>query len=164
MFVEKQLLKQSTDVLFALVAEMQRGEVLTYRQITELTGLDRDEASWNTVQRKLRKRVLRELGIATIAIENHGYRLLTNEEQIAACASHRNKKKNQQVLKAIAEIGNADASELPLQLQKLKSAQLDRLAEERKANRENARSISSVEYNSYVQRPSLSDMVINDSG
>jgi len=70
--------------------ECQRGELITYGRIKELTGMvrstdGRQTPGWQSLIRKWRKAMeLRGIVISPRAISNEGYRLLTVEEQEAA--------------------------------------------------------------------------------
>ena len=70
------------DKIFALTANLDRGDTLTHDAIREVLHLEPHQGRWGHIMNQVRRRLEREHGIATWADYTVGYRLLTEVEQL----------------------------------------------------------------------------------
>lgn len=135
MFESKEEIKSTVDKLFDAVAHLGRGDVLQWSDIERETRLPKDSGALQYVVRKLRKRVLKERGIAMRPIVNVGLKLLSHQEQVRVCAEDRHRRMFRQSSAATRELAAIDGSDLGLVDRRLRMAQLERLKYERQAMR-----------------------------
>lgn len=72
------------NALVAAFDKRQRGEIVPYSEMIEVSGLDRivDRNIWTFVMGKVKQRILESRGIALRCANNVGYRLMTSVDQL----------------------------------------------------------------------------------
>lgn len=120
----------AVDAIMPIVGD--RGSVLLWQDIEFACGCARYSGSWNTIIRKLRKRLIEERMQATWPERCVGLRLLTHAETVAVIPRKRQKRMFRQAGKAIKELETADPSQLNMTERRLLLSQMDRLVAERK--------------------------------
>jgi len=83
MFEMKYYVKKEVDQLMSLTEDMERGTLVTYEDIENLIGFNREDSpQWPKVIRLWRKRMMQERGIYPKSERGIGYRLPEVDDQI----------------------------------------------------------------------------------
>lgn len=110
--------------LWKVLEDCGRGDLVTYRVITETIKIGRNEQGWATVVNSVRKRVLNERGIAMRPEPGVGLRLLTNTQQVVVCGEDRTKRIRTQARNGFNEIQRAESKNLSDHERKLQAFSL----------------------------------------
>lgn len=132
---ENESITRAVASVFAHTLTLSRGEVLTYEAILRHGGFGREHISFGTFKQKLRRKVLKECGIAMRPIVNVGFRLLLISEQVVRCSYDRNKKIARQAWFGRKEISAVESDSLPLHLRQLKAIQENEFTSRRREAR-----------------------------
>jgi hypothetical protein len=82
MFESKQEIAEAVDAIYAILDEMDRGDVLEHDKIRKVLRLKPHQGRWDHIVHKALRRLEKEKGIAYWALHNVGYRLLTAAETL----------------------------------------------------------------------------------
>lgn len=82
MFDAKEEIGEAVEAVYALTADLARGDVLTHAAVRAVLGVDPHTGPWGHVMRKVRRRLERDRGVATWPETTVGYKLLTAAEQL----------------------------------------------------------------------------------
>lgn len=95
---------ERVDTAFGRLAELKRGDIFPYAEITQLTGIPRNDERFPRVCASLKKRSVRKLKTVLEAVANVGYRLLTEDEQIRIAPLKRSSRAERQLFRAVREV------------------------------------------------------------
>lgn len=129
-----------------------RGSVLRWEQIEEAANCERYTGSWQSIVRKVRRRLRTERMQATWPENGVGLRLLTHKETAIEIPRLRQKKMFRQSTRQLQEMKTVDVSKLSMGERKLLASQLDRLISERRSLRSAQKEILST-YETLPRRP-----------
>jgi hypothetical protein len=147
-FAEKQQISLAVERVWEnVVSKLDRGDVLLYDAMVEAGGFDRGSVHYPAFIKRIRNKILRERGIAIRPVNDVGYKLLTSVDQVVRCSKDRNRRISRQAFMASKEVANADVSELPIELQKLRALQEASFKEQRSTARKQVRTIFKTETN-----------------
>lgn len=124
MFERREDLQIMVDALVALCGPLNRGELLTREAIAGVLGVEPNTGHWGHCVRRARRRVERDRGIATWPVTNHGFRLLTTDEQINLLPRLRRRKAFRQIRRSQRSVAALPAGDLTLHQQVAKANQL----------------------------------------
>ena len=82
MISEKQVITDSVDAVYALMGDLNRGDILTHEAIQSVLGVAPHQGSWDHVVNRARRRLERERGISTWPAPTIGYELCTTARQL----------------------------------------------------------------------------------
>ena len=147
MFERSAECEKAVAAVVAAAESLERGDILTHASITHATGLQPYEGRWSHVVRSSLARIERDRGIACVAVINVGYRLLTRREQIADEPQRRTIRAIRQVRRGKRAVARVSTSGLPIQMQRIQTANLTLLAQ---AERELTSGLRSHEANARI--------------
>jgi hypothetical protein len=125
MFEKSETIRRKSEKLWAVAARLDRGDVLTNEAIAGVVGVGPHEHPWPTVVAKVRRRLLRERGIACLPEYGVGLRLLTDAEQITDLPAYRHRKSRRQIRHIERALVALDGAALTPHLRRLRQAQLE---------------------------------------
>lgn len=128
-----EILRLKVDAIVAFAVNLKRGDTLHHFDIEHVTGEQRYQGLWQQIIVAMKKRILRERGIALRAEPEIGYKFLTKEEQLTRCPKDRRERMIRQSNKAIAELRGLDGEELTMHQRTMKARVEQGLIHERRA-------------------------------
>lgn len=135
MFSTKEEIQRTVDAMVDHVKSLDRGDVVKFGDLETITGTERYAGRWVLYVQKMRRRILKERGIAMRPLVNVGYKLCTKDEQLKYCARNRQRRAVRQLNRGIAEVDHLPHDGLSLHQQRLRALTLDNLRHERRAVR-----------------------------
>lgn len=125
MFERNELLAERVEMVIRITEDLNRGQVLTHGEITQVLGVLPHEGDYDTVVTKVRAWLLEERRIATRADRTVGYKLLTEEEQIG-CRFDREKKVGRQKRMGLREVQSLPVEGLSLHQRRRRAFEVNR--------------------------------------
>lgn len=130
-FEESPEVAEAVEAVYALTANLKRGDILIHERITAVLGLQPHEGFWDHVVHKAMRRLERERGIAywdanSLGYGPVGYKLLTTAEQIEV-GGRRMAKACRQMRKGRKSVEALPDAGLSLHQRRAKMFNLDRL-------------------------------------
>lgn len=115
------------DAVYSLTNELGRGEILTHESIRGVLGVEPHEGRWDHVVGRVRKRLLRERGVATWPETNVGYKLLTTKETLERLPHLRIRKARSQARRLQREVTSLPEANLTVHQRQRKAFLEDRI-------------------------------------
>lgn len=113
-------LRKATEDILEWAKDLSRGQLLLYSDITEISGIGRDDGQWGALAVKLKRRMRNERGIVLAAEPNVGYRLLTADEQLRDNARRRGMRGQRQFWHGAKETAAIPDAELNVKQREVK--------------------------------------------
>lgn len=135
MFERNELLAERVEMVIRITEDLNRGQVLTHGEISQILGVLPHEGDYDTVVGKVRSWLLEERCIATRADRTVGYKLLTEEEQIG-CRLDREKKVGRQKRMGLREVQSLPMVGLSLHQRQRRAFEVTRGKEEVRRHQE----------------------------
>ena len=132
MFSTNEQLEKTASAVYEHAKDLDRGDTLAHDDIERISGCLRYEGQWGAIVMKVRKKILRERGIALRPIATVGYRFCTKEEQLKYCARNRQKRAVRQLNRGVREIAALEPNSLSLHQQRLRAVAMQDLIHERR--------------------------------
>lgn len=129
MFEETKFHPRAENALFEAARVKERSDVISFEEIEQATGVNRDDPRYSQLIKRFRRRMRKERGIAMRPVIDVGFRLLTSSEQVNQ--NDRWRKVSRQTYRAAQEIEAVDDTELSVTDRRVRIMQLERLAEAR---------------------------------
>lgn len=98
--------------VWLIASAVSRDDVLTHEAIEHAAGIVRYSRHWNPLIGKLKRKLLKDRGIAVRPVDGVGYRLLTSAEQLVIPAEDRNARARRQLNRGIREVDSTPAEGL----------------------------------------------------
>ncbi len=130
-------LRQAIDRVFALFGKADRGDVIVRDDMENVAGYKWQEVGGRLkyIVKEARKRLLRDLGIATRAVPGVGVKLLMNDEQVSRCFADRTRRAFRSFGRGKKEVDAVDPGSLSDHMRELRFMASADLNEKRKTSR-----------------------------
>lgn len=129
------IVEAAVETLYSRLQTMNRGDTITHREITQITGQSYKGPLWKQIIIKAKRRLRNDRGIVLINEHALGYRLATVQEQLTVVPQRRFRESRRRMRLAEKEAGCTPDEEMSDHQRKLKLAML-------KTAGENARKVA----------------------
>ncbi len=130
-------LRQAIDRVFGLFSRADRGDVIARDDMENVAGYKWQEVGgrFRYIVKEARKRLLKELGIATRPVPGVGVKLLANDEQVSRCFADQTRRAFRSFGRGKKEVDAVDPGSLSDHMRELRFMASADMKEQRKASR-----------------------------
>lgn len=112
MIDSKQEIREASDLLWEAFGDTERGSIVAWSSIETKMGRSRYDMGGWTIINKLRRRLIKEREVVTIAKEGIGLWFLTHQEAAQHVPQRRQKRAYRQVNRGLKEMATVDGARL----------------------------------------------------
>ena len=120
------------------------GTVVPWEEIDPLTAAEHGTRDWQRRIKKVRKWLLRERRVVTVAVPGQGLKVLTDRENVQIIPTYRTKRAFRQIGKGQREVAAADPSRLSLAERNVLHANRQNMARQRADLRKSRKEIERI--------------------
>ena len=147
MIERQQVITSAIERVVGIARGRERGEMLFWHEIENAAGFERGTRHWGGFIQRLKKTLLKELGVAVWAVHGQGFQLLTVEDHVFLRDKLRTKKMISQANKNLYEHQHLPDSGLPDHVRAAKHAAIDR------TERWRSEAHLSIRHHEYLSKP-----------
>lgn len=132
LFDEKDKYKVMVDACIELTVNLNRGDVLPHEEIEKASGIERYSTCWNSLIKKLRRRLRIDRGLSIWPVHSVGYKLCTHDEQLNMVAEKLQRQAVRRATRAIKEVTALPDRELSMFQRRIKQYRVDSMKTQRR--------------------------------